>query len=167
MLTDHFVPTYRLTNTFCWHLSGIATFHSDKLTNVKTNDPEIQTNNLITNIFLEVCFQYLHLSFTIDKIIISNSLRFIGLEKFVVYTEWIPVVYTDTASGCRLNHLRAIHTIFFIRRYNIMIMTPIHLNNSIIQCDMCGQHRKNTQMPHVLHTIFPVPHDTYFLLTIL
>lgn len=43
----------QLTNTFCWHLSGIATLYSDKLTNITTNDPEIQANNLITNIFLE------------------------------------------------------------------------------------------------------------------
>lgn len=43
----------QLTNAFCWHLSGIATLYSDKLTNTSTNDPEIQTNNLITNIFLE------------------------------------------------------------------------------------------------------------------
>ncbi|XP_031631357.1 protein FAM114A2 [Contarinia nasturtii] len=43
----------QLTNTFCWHLGGIATLYSDKLTNITTSDPEIQTNNLITNIFLE------------------------------------------------------------------------------------------------------------------
>ncbi|XP_055312220.1 protein FAM114A2 [Sitodiplosis mosellana] len=43
----------QLTNTFCWHLSGIATLYSDKLTNITPSDPEIQSNSLITNIFLE------------------------------------------------------------------------------------------------------------------
>lgn len=65
-----FALCFRLTNTFCWHLSGIATLYSDKLTNITPSDPEIQTNNLITNIFLEVRADQSH-----NRICVSWSFR--------------------------------------------------------------------------------------------
>lgn len=108
-------PFRRLTNTFCWHLSGIATLYSDKLTNVTTSDPEIQTNSLITNIFLEVCTgrptnsRSLSIACGVYVNVISQSIDFCfaiffrhfnstGFQEYVIRAKWVSTIYSNSTS---------------------------------------------------------------------
>lgn len=89
---------FRLTNIFCWHLSGIATVYSDKITNATTTDPEVQTNSLITNIFLEVSHQYRIFSWKYSY----NFYTISGLKEHILCTEWIPIVHPNSTGWCGL-----------------------------------------------------------------
>lgn len=89
---------FRLTNTFCWHLSGIATLYSDKLTNITSTDPEIQTNSLITNIFLEVCSLITFVMSIYHQLIRSIIVCFAGFKEYIVRAKRFSTIYSNFTS---------------------------------------------------------------------
>lgn len=46
----YLIHIFRLTSTLCWHLSGIATRFSDKISEIESTD---ESSSLITSIFME------------------------------------------------------------------------------------------------------------------